>query len=67
MLNIKKGNIVRLREPVQGRLFKGRVIAVNDREITVSLLNGLEATYPADKWELVGSETSNGSSDMSDD
>ena len=52
-MSFKTGDAVQLKKPVTGRRFKGKIKAINNKEITVSLPNGLYVVYPENKWEHV--------------
>lgn len=48
-----KGDIVQLKVPEQGRLFKGTVGKITDNKIQVNLSNGLYIIRPENCWEIV--------------
>lgn len=62
---MKRGDIVQLKTPIQGRLFRGKLRKEVNGCYQVDLPNGLYATYPIELWELY--EESNDSEQISDD
>jgi len=53
---MKVGDTVKLREPVQGRFFKGRIQKIKDNIIRVNLPNGYYVEFPKEKWVKTGEE-----------
>lgn len=49
---MKKGDLVKLKEPEQGRYFIGRIGKEIDNSFKVDLPNGLYVIKPKELWEL---------------
>lgn len=49
----KKGDMVQLKVPEQGRLFRGTVDKITGEEIQVNLPNGLYIIRPQSCWEFI--------------
>lgn len=52
-MNFKKGDIVQLKTPEQGRVFKGTIYKIDGRNIQVNLPNGLYVIRPETYWKLI--------------
>lgn len=54
-MQFKTGDEVKLKEPIQGRYFFGKVKGYKDvqngKELCVNLPNGLYVCYPEEMWE----------------
>lgn len=57
---IKKGDLVQLKIPEQGRLYRGTVDRITDENIKVNLPNGLYVIKPNNCWELVSEKGDTG-------
>lgn len=53
---MKKGDMVRLKTPEQGRYFTGRIGKEIDDCFKVDLPNGLYVVKPKDLWEMCSDE-----------
>ena len=49
---MKVGDIVQLKQPIQGRRYLGKIIKTHNGLIRVGLPNGLYAEFPEALWEL---------------
>ena len=56
MTEIKVGDEVMLKEPENGRYFRGKVGKINEKTVRVNLPNGLYIEKPMKMWIKVVSE-----------
>lgn len=61
-MEFKIGDIVQLKEPRQGRRYKGKVLKIRtdlgEKLVVVSQPNNMVASFPYDLWEVVTGEGS---------
>lgn len=61
-MGLKIGDIVQLKEPRQGRRYKGKVLKIRtdlgEKLVVVSQPNNMIASFPYDLWEVVTDEES---------
>ena len=56
MTEIKVGDEVMLKEPENGRYFRGKVGKINEKTVRVNLPNGLYIEKPIKMWKKVESD-----------
>lgn len=61
-MEFKIGDIVQLKEPRQGRRYKGKVLKIRtdlgEKLVVVSQPNNMVASFPYNLWEVVAGEGS---------